>query len=183
MVERRQLPSSINSRDESDGRVLMAELWHEWHPAVHAFIRSAVPNFHDGEDLLQQVAVAVARDFHRYDPDRPFIHWAIGIARNRVLHYRRSAVMSKLVFSQTTIESLADAAHQVRPANSDLKDALRKCIEKLQARACQILTLRYEENLKPREIAPRLGLSANTVSAVLHRTRKVLDDCVRENTR
>lgn len=164
--------------DPSDSRARLAELWHQCQPSVSAYLFAAVPNHHDAEDLLGQVAVAVARDFDRYDESQPFVAWAIGIARHRVLNYRRTYAMSKVVFSQETIEALANSVPVEPVRQSDFKAALKACIDKLQAQARRVVTLRYEDDLRPRHIADELGMTPNAVSILLHRTRKTLAQCV-----
>jgi len=169
--------------NQSDKRALVAEQWHKWQVSIRAYLVAAVSNYHDAEDLLSQVAVAVARDFDKYDPQTPFIRWAVGIARNRVLNYRRSKAMSKLVFSQETLDSLAQAMPDEPPAETPTKTALRTCIEKLQARSRNALTLRYEHDLKPNDIATRLGMSATAVTSLMHRVHKALAKCVKAQLR
>jgi RNA polymerase sigma-70 factor (ECF subfamily) len=166
--------------DPSDRRALVAEQWHKWQTSIRAYLVAAVSDYHDAEDLLSQVAVAVARDFEKYDPDTPFIRWAVAIARNRVLNYRRGKAMSKLVFSQDTLDVLAGAMPEEPPAEVATKAALDDCINKLQARSQQALKLRYEQDFKPREIAGKLGMTATAVTSMLHRVHKALAKCVRQ---
>lgn len=166
---------------DADARARLAELWHASQPSVSAYLFAAVPNHHDAEDLLGQVAVAVARDFDKYDPTQPFVRWAIGIARHRVLNHRRTYAMSKVVFSQDTIESLANAVPAEPVRQSDFKAALKACIDKLQAQARKVITLRYEDDIKPKQIASELDMTPNAVSILLHRTRKTLSECVQDN--
>jgi RNA polymerase sigma-70 factor (ECF subfamily) len=166
--------------NESDARARLAELWHHSQPTVSAYLFAAVPNHHDAEDLLGQVAVAVARDFDKYDPTQPFVRWAVGIARNRVLNYRRAYAMSRIVFSQETIDALANAVPVEPTRQSDFKAALKACMDKLQNQARKAITLRYEDDIKPRHIASELDMTPNAVSILLHRTRKTLADCVQE---
>lgn len=164
--------------NESESRARLAELWHASQPSVSAYLFAAVPNHHDAEDLLGQVAVAVARDFDKYDESLPFIRWAIGIARHRVLNHRRKYAMSKVVFSQETIDALAQAVPTEPMRQSDFKASLKSCIDKLQDQARKAITLRYEHDTKPKEIATELDMTPNAVSILLHRTRKVLSACV-----
>lgn len=158
----------------------MTELWYTHQPAISAYLYAAVPNFHDAEDLTQQVAVAVARDFDKYDPDTPFLRWAIVIARNRVLHHRRSFAMSKIVFSQDTLDALAQAAPDQQPITTAYKSALDTCLDELQNKSRQALNLRYEQDLRTKEIASRLNMTANAVSVLLHRTRTALAQCMKQ---
>ena len=166
--------------DQSDQRALVAEQWHRWQGSIRAYLVAAVSNYHDAEDLLSQVAVAVARDFDQYDPQTPFIRWAVAIARNRVLNYRRTQATSKLVFSPETLDLLAGAMPEEPPAESATKLALDNCIDKLQERSQKALALRYEQDLKPGEIASRLGMTATAVTSLMHRVHKQLAKCVKQ---
>jgi len=158
----------------------VAEQWHRWQTSIRAYLVAAVNNYHDAEDLTQQVAVAVARDFDKYDPQTPFIRWALGIARNRVLNYRRQQATSRLVFSPETLDLLAGAMPEQAPAETATKAALDRCIDRLQARSQQALRLRYEQDCKPAEIAGRLGMTATAVTSLLHRVHKSLAKCVKQ---
>ncbi|MBX2852379.1 MAG: sigma-70 family RNA polymerase sigma factor [Phycisphaeraceae bacterium] len=167
--------------NDSDARARLAELWHNSQPSVSAYLFASVPNHHDAEDLLGQVAVAVARDFDQYDESQPFVRWAVGIARHRVLNYRRKYAMSKIVFSQETVEALANAVPVEPIRQSDFKAALKLCMGKLQTHARKAVTLRYENDLRPRHIANEMDMTPNAVSILLHRSRKALADCVQDS--
>ena len=43
--------------DQSDKRALVAEQWHKWQVSIRAYLVAAVSNYHDAEDLLQQVVL------------------------------------------------------------------------------------------------------------------------------
>ena len=51
----------------------LARLWTESQPVVAAYVLSIIPNFHQAEDVLQQVAVALVSEFERFDASRPFL--------------------------------------------------------------------------------------------------------------
>ena len=87
----------------------VARLWVLAQPTVSAFIASLVRDFRDRDDVLQDVAVAVIDSFRSYDPSRPFVAWAIGIARNEVRHHlrRKGAIGS----SSTPTPSIGSSGH------------------------------------------------------------------------
>src|SRR5690606_7155690 len=74
----------------------LARLWTESQPIVASYIISLVPNFHQAEDVLQQVAVILVREFDKYDLNRPFLPWAMGIAKNVALKSRRQAALDSV---------------------------------------------------------------------------------------
>ncbi|MFK7790385.1 MAG: sigma factor [Phycisphaeraceae bacterium] len=101
------MPKEVHHLDDSRTRLTL--LWTTAQPMVMAFISSMVPNHTDAEDVLQRTAYDIATNFEQYDPDRPFIAWAIGIAKYKVLDYRRDMSRSKVVFNDAALESIADA--------------------------------------------------------------------------
>lgn len=48
-----------------------------------------VPNINDARDVLQETAVALWQSIAHYDPARPFVAWARGIALNKAKMFNR----------------------------------------------------------------------------------------------
>lgn len=162
----------------NDSRTRLTLLWTQAQPVVMAFIRSMVPNAADAEDVLQRTAYDIATSFDDYDPQRPFVAWAIGIAKYKVLEYRRDAGRQREVFNDAALEHLAVAYADRADAMSDHARALRDCLNKLSDKARLLIEMRYMQNLRPATIAERIGTTANTVSNALSRTREALRDCI-----
>lgn len=152
-------------------------LWTLAVPAVSAFVTSLVRDFQDRDEVLQETAVAVIESFDRYDPSRPFVGWAIGIARNQVrLHCRRKG-RERLAFDSDAVDALARAFVDQTPHDPRL-DRLGECVESLDARSKELCRLRYVQDLKPADIGERLGLAANAVAKALQRVRDRLRECI-----
>ena len=66
----------------------LARLWTQSQSVVSSYVLSLVRDFHLAEDILQQVAVILVREFEKYDPSRPFLPWALGFAKNVALKSR-----------------------------------------------------------------------------------------------
>ncbi len=69
----------------------LARLWVQSQSVISAYITANVLDVQHAEDLVQEVAQVVAEKFDTFDRSRSFISWSLGIARNRVLKYYRSA--------------------------------------------------------------------------------------------
>jgi RNA polymerase sigma-70 factor (ECF subfamily) len=160
----------------------VTRLWTLAVPTVSAFVTSLVRDFQDRDDVLQDVAVAVVESFDRYDSARPFLHWALGVARNQVhLHYRRKG-RDRLAFDTDAVEALVTAFAEVAPAEGRKLDRLRDCVAALDERSRNLCRLRYEDDLKPASIGDRLGVGANAVAKALQRLRDRLRECVERGT-
>lgn len=152
--------------------------WTLAQPAVAAFLTAVVRDFRERDDLLQEVAVAVMESFDRYDATRPFVPWALGIARNRVGLWLRERKRSRVTFDSAAVESLAVAFADVPADDYSALDRLAECVARLEGRARELCRLRYRDDLKPAVIAARLGMQANTVAKALERVRSRLRECV-----
>lgn len=152
--------------------------WTLAQPVVSAFIASLVRDFSARDDLLQETAIAAMESFDRYDSQRSFVGWALGIAQNQVrLYFRQQqrlpAAMSDEVVSQLAVAFEAEAIAQARPLGF-----LQDCLGKLDSRARELCELRYVQDLKPAAIAEMVGMTANAVAKSLQRIRDQLRECI-----
>jgi RNA polymerase sigma-70 factor (ECF subfamily) len=153
-------------------------LWTLAQPAVSAFITGIVRDFRDRDDMLQEVAVAVIESFDRYDPERPFVPWAIGVARNQVGLYLRRRGRERLCFDTAALDRVEAAFADLSSEERHRLDRLRDCVRMLDGRARRLCELRYGDDLKPAAIAPLMGMTANTVAKALQRVRDRLRECI-----
>lgn len=145
-------------------------------PAVSAFVTSLVRNFADRDDILQNTAVAVIESYPRYDPARPFVGWAIGVARNQVYLHLRQKGRERVAFDSDGVDALARAF--AADAADPRLDFLDECVGELDAKARELCRLRYADDLPPAAIGDRLRAGANAVAKALQRVRDRLRECV-----
>jgi RNA polymerase sigma-70 factor (ECF subfamily) len=153
--------------------------WTQAQPAVAAYIASMVPDFH----VLQQVAVAIVTKFGDYDAQRPFVAWAIGMARLEVLNHRRKQAGGPQLMDEQTLDRVTQTYQEMAPELSDLRRWLDECITSAQGKFRTVLELRYIRQMSPAAIARTLGATVNTVSVRLHRARLAVGDCVERKQR
>ncbi len=154
--------------------------WTLAQPAISGFVTAVVRDFRDRDDVLQDVAVAVIESFDRWDSERPFVPWAIGVARNQVGLYlrRRRREQRVLEFDPQTMDSL-EIAFADEAADQSLRlDFLDECLKSLEGRARTICEMRYQHDLKPAAIAESIGMTANSVAKSLQRIRDQLRKCI-----
>ena len=109
--------------------------WTEAQPIVAGYINAVVPDFQEAEDLLQDVAVILLRKFPEYDPQRPFVAWAIGVAKREVLMARRHHARSFLSYQADLLERIGEAYEELAPEFEDRSRALRECLRRVKGRA------------------------------------------------
>ena len=156
--------------------------WTQAQPLVTSYITSVVRDFNNVEDVVQEVAVAVARGYAASDRSRPFVPWALGIARHKVADFQRKSFRNKQVFDSDLLKTIERAHREIEPEAQDIRRALDTCVERLQDKGKTLVQMRYTDNLMPAQIAERIGMTANAVTVGLHRIRKALSECIRKHT-
>ena len=150
---------------------------------MFAQLLAGIGSFHDAEDVLQEVAISVAKNYGTYDPERPFIAWALGIARNHMLMYFRRYHRDRLVFNEQVVASIGHHLESLAEEPSDnRREHLHECVKQLDERRRRLVEMRYSSGLSVIQIADALGKSVTAVKGSLHRVRKVLENCVRHRS-
>lgn len=168
----------MNHEYEIDARERLTRLWLEAEPSVQAFVFAAVNGVHDAEDVVQLVALTVARRFDEYDGTRPFIAWALWLAKSRIADHYRKQGRERLVFSDALMDQLAEALVHQQPERTARHEALEHCLDKLPVKSRQLLALRYEDDAPMERLAEAIESSAGAVRVMLFRIRNLLADCV-----
>lgn len=127
------------------------------------------------EDLFQQTWLKVMEHARRYDPRRPFEGWLFGVAHNAAIDYLRrrrpESLDEPLPSGQTPAELLPD--HAVNALEHVLAHEragrVTAAVAELRATFREVLTLRFEEEMKLEEIAEVLALPLGTVKTRLRR--------------
>jgi RNA polymerase sigma-70 factor (ECF subfamily) len=158
-------------------------LWADAQPAVAAFVHAAIRESAAAKDVLQGTALALFRRFPEYDGARPFLAWALGVAKFQVLGFQRDEARSLIVFDTELLDKFTEAWAEQAPAVTQQSAALEFCLERMPARPRQILRWRYFEDLKSDEIARRLGSQSAAVRVTLQRLREQLRACVEKQMR
>ena len=121
------------------------------------------------DDLFQETCLRIYRAAGAYDTRRPFLPWALTVARRVMLNWHRAR--------RPTVELVeADgvAAEQRAPGAGAESDIWSFARDRLPAAAYELLWLCYGEDLGPAEIAAVTGRSAVHVRVLLFRARAAL---------
>ena len=145
---------------------------------LRAFIGSVIRDAHAREDVFQETAVILWREFPRYDRDRSFGAWARGIAARKLLERRRSDRCTPVPFSPEAIEMLAAAAERAESRDRPSLEALEHCVERLPDRWRRLLAMRYGQAEPPERIAAQISATTAAVYQALWRLRIRLRECV-----
>jgi len=145
---------------------------------IRAFIGSIVRGPHDCDDIFQDVALTLWKEFSRYDRSRPFGAWARGIASVKLMQRWDQSKRLPVVLSPQAIQAVASAFDRSEASASRKADALEDCLDQLPEKSRQLLALRYERSLKIEQIAKELQATLEAIYQTLSRLRARLHDCI-----
>lgn len=182
------LPENERIPDEGLGTVpqewRFTQLWTAAQPTVESYVRAILGDRAAVDDVLQEVAMAVYTQFERYDTSRPFVAWALGIARNKARDRQRTqARQHQFVRDPAVLDALAAVAEEIDEEMEQRRLALHDCLNAVEGRADELLRLHYHDGHEPRDIADKLGLQAGHVRVLLNRVRATLKQCVERSLR
>ncbi|MBU6175621.1 MAG: sigma-70 family RNA polymerase sigma factor [Planctomycetes bacterium] len=163
---------------ESERRERMTRYWLASEHAIRAYIAGAVSTFQDREDLLQQVALTVARRFEEYEEGRPFLAWALWLAKSRIIDFYRSRERHLQLLSDDLLEKYAEVLMEREQAIPARREALEHCMERLSDRSRALVRMKYYDGMRIDQIAESIRSTSASVRVTLFRIRDALAGCI-----
>jgi RNA polymerase sigma-70 factor (ECF subfamily) len=161
-----------------DSQRRFLELYEPHRVPLRGFLLAATGCPHQAEDLLQNVACILVAKFSAYDATRPVGPWALGIARLEALKWRQQRARRREVLSAEAIDLMADGLAGDFDLFADRRALLPGCIARLQETARRLVVLRYDEGLRVKDVAARVGRTPAAVDMALSRIRRTLRECI-----
>jgi len=145
---------------------------------LNSYIFTLHPHQNDLDDIIQEVAIKIYKNFDKYDSNLPFLPWAFRFASFEVLSFRRDKARSKLVFSDQLLNSMIDERIEMQNSLWQRQNHLGKCIEKLKKDDQQLLSWRYQSKKTIKQMAAALELPVKRLYKRLERLRLTLYQCI-----
>jgi len=150
---------------------------------LYAYILQLLPNRADADDVLQATNLVMWSKRSQFVAGSDFAAWAARIAYYEVLTHRKRKGRDRLRFDDSLVEQLSQEAAAESGQIDAVLQTLRLCMEKLNQPDRDLLQMQYADDLRPRQIAERLGRSPGAISVAMHRIRMSLLKCIDEHDR
>ena len=145
---------------------------------IYAYILSLVPQVTDAEEIMQQTTIAMWKKFDSFEPNTNFSAWGMQVAKYHVLKYRSRQAKNQRILEPEILEKISES-QQNRPNNRDDRLlALDVCLKKLDSSHYNLLQLRYDEGLKIKQIAEKIGRSVYTLYKTFAKIHTTLQLCI-----
>ncbi len=147
-------------------------------PEIHRYVLTLLPDRMLADDVVQETNLVLWRKAADYDPDRPFLPWALTIALYQVKAARRDSGRDRHVFDDALLDSLASEAHDSAAGGAELEAALARCLAELSEKQRRLILARYSPGASVQGLAAERRQSPTALSLALMRIRKALETCI-----
>jgi RNA polymerase sigma-70 factor (ECF subfamily) len=158
----------------------VSELVGRYQHRLYRFLVRMVEDRATAEDLFQQTWIRLMEKIGSYDARRNFEAWLFAIARNLAIDHlraRRGISLDEADDSgQARVDRLAAGGRDALEQLLDFERGalLAAAIRELPAIHREVLTLRFEEEMKLEQIAEVAAIPVSTVKSRLHRALESL---------
>ena len=154
----------------------------EHEPELLRCILVAVPNRSDARDILQECSVSLWRKFETYQPNRPFVPWALGFVRIEIRRFLRKSTHRNQL-TERAAEMLLEDQAKAAPQHEHRKSHLQDCLERLSAPQQSLIDGYYRREYSVADLSQQTGQTADAIYKSLQRIRRSLHNCVEAKLR
>jgi RNA polymerase sigma-70 factor (ECF subfamily) len=176
-----ELVRRFNAGDEP----AFVEIMSRYHEKIFSVAHALLRNRADAEEIAQDTFIRAHRGLSSFRGDSSLATWlhriAVNLSRNRYWYFfrrRRHMTLSlDCALSEDSDATLSDLVAADAPgpsreaASREFSTLVNNCMQKLEARHREILTLRNLLNRSYDEIAQALGINVGTVKSRIARAR------------
>ena len=128
------------------------------------------------------MAVVLWEKFGEFRPGSDFAAWARDVAYREIMSVRRAEWRARRPLHESFARAIWTAYQRRRdvdPPPAEKHEALRRCLDKLEGGLRRVLDWRYASGLSSGQIGAQLRRTAQAVDAMVYRTKRSLEDCVK----
>ena len=142
---------------------------------ITRYARKFLSNYHEIEDLVQDIFIKAYTNIQSFDTSRRFSPWLYRIAHNEFINaIKKKGKESLSLFDLDSIlpHLISKERAESEINGREIRQMIDKCLNKLDFKYREPLILRYFEDLDYKEIADILRIPVSTVGIRLKRGKK-----------
>lgn len=164
--------------ENSEARKLFDEQFVRAHRHLFRFVAALLPDREAAEEVFQDACLKILEKWRDYDPSRPMVPWACGIARNMAMKYYERNRRRMAPLSEVAVAAVSETQHRQAVEVDRRLARLPECLERLTAEQRSLLRQCYAERVTIKAVAEAQQLDAATVYKRLERIRRLLFECI-----
>ena len=178
------MPTNFNEEEAqqeaglSSIKLDFAGLFREYYPRVYNYLRYRVSTPEDAEDLISVVFEKAYTHRHQFDANKgAFSTWLFSIAHNTLANYYRTRERRSVweVGNELPIDLVVpEASPETQLIRQESINELFSGLDRLSERDQEVISLKFAGRLSNQEIGQIMDLKEKTVSVVLLRAMRRL---------
>ncbi|MBE5104924.1 sigma-70 family RNA polymerase sigma factor [Bacillus thuringiensis] len=159
----------------SGNKEAYSELYDKTIQEVYKTAHFLIEDKADVDDVVQEIYIQVYESLRKYDSEKPFRPWLIGLTIKQIHSYRRKRWMRLRTVKKAEVQRKPvqlDFSNDVVSKISNQK--LTEFIHKLPYKLKQVIILRYLHDYSQEEVAQILHIPIGTVKSRIHAALKKL---------
>jgi RNA polymerase sigma-70 factor (ECF subfamily) len=161
-----------------------AELFRQYYPRVYNYLRYRVNTAADAEDLISAVFEKAYTHRMQFDPTKgAFSTWLFRIAHNMLANYYRTLQRRSKWESESEVPPdlvTSEPSPELQMIQKEKVSQLLQGLKRLSERDQEVISLKFAGRLSNQEIGQVMDLKEKTVSVVLWRAMRRLQQLVTE---
>jgi RNA polymerase sigma-70 factor (ECF subfamily) len=145
---------------------------------IFRFIVTLLPHYSAAEDMMQDTMLVMWRKFDQFEEGTNFAAWGTQIARFNITKYYRSSNVVGIRFDDTALNQILEQKAGFEPVENRYLEALEGCVRQLQGASRDLLSLRYNDNMRITDIAVKIGKPLNAIYKHFSRIHHSLYECI-----
>lgn len=158
-----------NLKDKTTQDKAFETLLNQYKEPLYWHIRKIVLNHDDADDVLQNTFVKIFRGITNFKGDSKLYTWMYRIATNESLNFLKLKAKKYFIASDKMMKTLANKLKEDPYFDGDeLQIKLQILISNLPDKQKLVFQMKYEQNMKYKEISEILGTSTGALKASYH---------------
>jgi RNA polymerase sigma-70 factor, ECF subfamily len=145
---------------------------------LFGYVMTLLPDFLEAEEAYQETCLRLWSKWDDFDPNRDFLAWACGYARNVVRELRQKKYRGAAVLDEQTMESIAAVRFRSTLAAEAWQSQLSDCLQELSPPQRELIARYYSGEVPIDVIAAELHATPAALYMRLSRIRGQLFECL-----
>ncbi|HOL47702.1 MAG TPA: sigma-70 family RNA polymerase sigma factor [bacterium] len=165
-------------------KMAMQFLMEKYHQYLFKIGYSFLNNKEDIEDLIQDTYIKIIKNIKQYKMNNYFKYWITRMLKNNIINFYKKKKINVLdetqLFALNNVEDNSPDT-MIQLLNEERIAIINSIInEELKEEKKKIIEMKFNENLKAKEIAEKLKMPLNTVLTSIHYSLIKIKDKLKE---
>ena len=147
---------------------------------LYGYVFSLLGDHSRAADVVQETNLVLWRKIGEFQQDRPFLPWALAVARMQVLAHLRDHKRDRLLLNAELAEALSAETERQAGQLDAVREALRPCLQLLTAANRELIERRYVRGMPVADVAEAVDRTVGSIKVALLRVRRQLADCMQK---